>query len=91
MIAERTGYRSAKTRLDHLQAAYFRAAVAGDLAAASFVLKVINPRCSILGLDQADEAPERPRAILITGSSEEYVAGLPAIAEATDDEDRAGR
>ena len=71
-------------RLDQIQAAYFRAAIAGDIAAANLVLKVIARRCVILGFDKLDEdLASTPRAVVIGSSPEEYIAGLKAVIDGT--------
>ena len=68
-------------RLDALQAAYWPAAIAGDLVAASFVLKLISRRCAILGFDRAeDDLSGTAGTLVIGGDTEEYVAGLKALA-----------
>jgi hypothetical protein len=67
-------------RLDQLQSSYYPAAVAGDLAAANFVLKVLARRHAVLGFDKLDDdIAEQPRTVVISGSREEYVAGLKAV------------
>jgi hypothetical protein len=67
-------------RLDALQAAYWPAAVAGDLAAAAFVLKVITRRCTVLGFDHPKEDLAGITGTLVVGGdTEQYIAGLKAI------------
>jgi hypothetical protein len=67
-------------RLDQLQAAFYRAAMCGDIAAANIVLKVINRRCAIMGFDKIDDdLTGTARTIVIGGTSEEYIAGLKAL------------
>lgn len=56
-------------RLDALQAAVWEQAMAGDLTACLTVLKIIERRIQILGLEQtADGAASVPRT-LVVGSS----------------------
>lgn len=49
-------------RLDRLQRAYWADAMAGNVRAADFILRVIDKRCKILGI----EAPQRIQAEVIT-------------------------
>ena len=47
---------------------------------------MIARRCVILGFDKpADDVASRPRAVVIGGSQEEYVAGLKAVIERAHD------
>ncbi len=72
-------------RLDALQAGFWEAAMAGDLAAATFVLKVIHRRCTILGFYRVeDDLSGNPRTIVIGGSEADYIAGLKAAVAATE-------
>jgi hypothetical protein len=66
-------------RLDQLQSAYYPAAMAGDILAATFVLNVIARRCTIMGFDKPDDRVAQSRTVVITWSSEEYIAGLKSI------------
>lgn len=67
-------------RLDKLQASHWEMAMAGDLNAANFVLKIIIQRCRILGFDKAEELTAAPpRTVVIGGTGEEYVATLKAL------------
>jgi hypothetical protein len=76
-------------RLDQLQSAFYPAAMAGDIAAATFVLKpVVDRRCAIMGFDKIDdEVTGTARGIVISGTSEEYVAGLKALVGEDDSRD----
>ncbi len=68
-------------RLDALQAAYWPAAMAGDLLAAAFILKIVDRRCLILGLDRVEietTATEHTVAI-VRGTSEQYIGALQAV------------
>jgi len=70
-------------RLDQLQSAFYPAAMAGDIAAANFVLKIVNRRCAIMGFDKVDaDLTGTANTIVIGGTTEEYMAGLRAIIEA---------
>jgi hypothetical protein len=72
-------------RLDMLQFAYWQAALSGDDKAANIVLKVIDRRCTLFGLDRPDDVlAVAPRTIVISGNTEEYVAGLKAMVEHRD-------
>ena len=53
------------------------------LGAPNLVLKVIARRCAIMGFDKVDDATETRRTIVIGGSTEEYIAGLRAVADGT--------
>lgn len=68
-------------RLDSVQAAHWEAATTGhDYKAANVVLRVITKRCALLGLDRpVDGASDQPYSIVISGTSEEYIAGLRAV------------
>ena len=50
-------------RLDAVQAAYWDAMIAGDVAAATIVLKVIAERIRVLGLDREGKAGRSTRTI----------------------------
>ena len=66
-------------RLDALQAAFWGNALAGDPKAATIVLKVIDMRIRLLGLEHAPKDTE-PKTILIRGdTSEHFIADLKAI------------
>jgi hypothetical protein len=67
-------------RLDQVQSAFYPAAMAGDIAAANVVLKVIKCRCAIMGFDKIDDdLTGTARTIVIVGNSEQYIAGLKAL------------
>ena len=67
-------------RLDQVQSAFYPAAMAGDIAAANVVLKVIKCRCAIMGFDKIDDdLTGTARTIVIGGNSEQYIAGLKAL------------
>jgi len=76
-------------RLDTLQAAYWTAAITGlidpeypgiellpDVKAAEVVLKIIALRAKMLGLDETDQTAVGPRTVVITGNTDQYIAGL---------------
>lgn len=70
-------------RMDALQAAYWPLAMAGDLAAATFVLRVSAHRSLILGLDRAqDDLADVHRTVdVIGGTSDDYIGALMAVVE----------
>jgi hypothetical protein len=71
-------------RLDQLQAAFYPNALAGDVIAANFVLKVIARRCAVLGFDKPDDdAGATARTIVVAGSEQEYIAALQRAAQGT--------
>jgi len=67
-------------RLDRLQDAYWAQAMGGNLRAADFALRVIQARAKVLQLDTIPETNITNNTLVVTGSSEEYVAALRAIA-----------
>jgi hypothetical protein len=71
-------------RLDALQAAHWEAAVSGsDLKAAELCLKVSAQRIKLLGLEASPGANDQSgKTVVITGTSEEYIAGMKALCEA---------
>ena len=68
-------------RLDRLQAAYWDAALDGDVHAAALVLKISAQRSDLLGFDRTDDLMAKPEVIVIGGTPEEYTAGLRAVVE----------
>jgi hypothetical protein len=69
-------------RLDALQAAFWGKALAGDPKAATIVLKTIEKRIGLLGLENAPKDTE-PNTILVRGdTSEHFIADLTAIIDA---------
>lgn len=66
-------------RLDELQAAYWQAALAGDTRAADIVLKVIDKRTKMLGLDESAAVDARSQTIIVAGGEGDYIAALEAI------------
>jgi hypothetical protein len=71
-------------RLDALQATFWPAAMAGDLASAAFILKVSTHRSLILGLNGVlgDPGQAQHTVTVVRGSTEEYVAALKAVVDA---------
>lgn len=68
-------------RLDAVQAAYWAEAVSGDVQAAQVVLRCIEARTKVLGLDQPSRASTRPRSIIAPGFEEAHRAALAATQE----------
>ncbi len=65
--------------------------LAGDYHAAEVVLKIVGRRCTIMGFDPpGDTDLTPPRTVLVTGSSEQYVATLQSLIAETEDRE-AGR
>jgi len=60
------------------------AATNGDLKAAHVALKIIVERAKLLGLDRQAEDAREQQTIVISGTSDEYIAGLKAIIGAGD-------
>lgn len=70
-------------RLDALQSAHWTEATAeGSTKAADLILKIMDRRMKLLGLDQIPPPQEQHRTILVQGNSEEYCAGLQQIIDA---------
>lgn len=65
-------------RLDMLQAAYWEDAVKGDLPSANYVLRVIQQRAKLLGLEATTTAQVTTQlnTLVVGGSESEYVAAL---------------
>lgn len=66
-------------RLDRLQQAYWESALAGDQKAAHLVLKIVQARCKILGLDRLGGELEGPEAAFVV-RPEHYLEDLKALA-----------
>lgn len=68
-------------RLDTLQESYWTDAVTGDIKAAEYVLKVIQSRVKVLGLENNQAASVTNNTIVVSGTPEEYVSALKRISE----------
>jgi hypothetical protein len=68
-------------RLDTLQESYWTDAVTGDIKAAEYVLKVIQSRVKVLGLENNQVASVTNNTIVVSGTPEEYVSALKRISE----------
>jgi hypothetical protein len=62
-------------RLDRLQRAYWKDAMEGNVRAADFILRVIDKRCKILGI----EAPQRIHAEVVTYDGNSIDADIERI------------
>ena len=62
-------------RLDRLQRAYWKDALEGNVRAADFILRVIDKRCKILGI----EAPQRIHAEVVTYDGNSIDADIERI------------
>lgn len=67
-------------RLDAMQAAIWGPAMAGSTRAIESILRIIQTRAKLLGLDSIPDTTITNNTLVVTGSSEEYVAALRAIA-----------
>lgn len=67
-------------RLDRLQETVWMDAMRGDLQAVRTAIQVILARAKVLGLDAIPDTSITNNTLVVTGSSEEYVAALRAIA-----------
>ena len=78
-----TEYRDLElARLDALQAAHWPQAMSGSVKAADLVLRVIDRRIRLLGLDQVGAQSDPPKTLIVNapvGDSEEYIRQLQAI------------
>lgn len=64
-------------RLDALQARYWRTAMNGEIKDAEFVLKVMDRRAKMLGLDKPIDQAAVSRLVLIAGSTkDEFMEAL---------------
>lgn len=70
-------------RLDALHNAWWRDALNGDEKAAMVILRISQQRVKIYELLFADkDTSAGPRTVVISGDTEEYIAGLRAISDA---------
>lgn len=77
-------------RLDALQVAWWDRAVRGDFRAVLVVLKIMAQRARLQGLDKpAEPSRDQTPNIIISGTEEEYIAGLQAVC-AADEAERSG-
>lgn len=68
-------------RLDGLLGTYWPDAIAGNIKAAELVLKVIQTRSRLLGLEELHtKTGQTSKTILVAGNSEQYIQALKAIA-----------
>ena len=65
-------------RLDQLQSSYYQEALAGDLKAAEFCLKVIIERAKLRGLDRIDgtDSAQVANILIVGGSQKEFIDAL---------------
>lgn len=73
-------------RLDELQNAYWQAALSGDTRAADIVLKVIDKRTKMLGLDESVTVDARSQTVIVTGGENDYIKALERIRDAVREE-----
>jgi hypothetical protein len=66
-------------RLDALQSSAWGAAMTGDLKAIDTCLRVMGHRAKLLGLEYREEVSVQ-RTIVVTGTTDQYVQTLKAIA-----------
>ncbi len=83
-----TEYRELElARLDALQAAHWPQAVAGSVRSADLVLRVIDRRVKLLGLDQIRTEDDRPQMLVVSApdwDEEGYIRQLQAITAQSD-------
>ena len=68
-------------RLDAVQASYWDEAVGGDVRAASLVLRCIDQRARLLGLDQPGRASTVAASVIAPGYEEAYAEALESTQE----------
>ncbi len=81
-------------RLDALQAAHWPQAVAGSVRSADLVLRVIDRRIKLLGLDQPRMEDGRPRYLVVSAADDDeagYIHQLQAITAMSKDPNAATR
>ncbi len=90
-----TEYRELElARLDALQAAHWPQAVAGSVRSADLVLRVIDRRMKLLGLDQRRMEDDRPRYLVVSAPEADeagYIRQLQAITAMSDEPNQATR
>jgi len=75
-------------RLDALQAAHWPQAVAGSVRSADLVLRVIDRRIKLLGLDQPRMEDDRPRYLVVSAADDDeagYIRQLQSITGISDE------
>jgi len=70
-------------RLDELQRICWASTTEGDPKAAHLALKIIAERAKLLGLDRPPEDAREQQTIVISRTSEEYIAGLKSMIAAS--------
>ena len=90
-----TEYRELElARLDALQAAHWPQAVAGSVRSADLVLRVIDRRMKLLGLDRPRMEDDRPRYLVVSAPDDDeagYIRQLQAITAMSDEPNQATR
>ena len=90
-----TEYRELElARLDALQAAHWPQAVAGSVRSADLVLRVIDRRTKLLGLDQPRMEDDRPRYLVVSAADDDeagYIRQLQAITAMSEEPNQATR
>lgn len=90
-----TDYRELElARLDALQAAHWPQAVAGSVRSADLVLRVMDRRMKLLGLDQPRRPDDRPRCLVVSAPDDDeagYIRQLQAITAMSDEPSLATR
>jgi len=66
-------------RLDKLQRAVWANAMSGDVRSVEAVLKVIDKRAKLLGLEEVTSSSVTANTIVVPGNPLEYVAALRAV------------
>ena len=72
------------SRLDALQQSLWQAALAGDTRSVDTVLKIIDKRTKLLGLEQQTETQATVQTVVVTGNQDSYLEALRTIASGGD-------
>jgi len=67
-------------RLDQMQNSIWRMAASGDLAAIDRVIKIIQTRAKLLGLEDAVTMTVTNNTVVVAGAGPDYIAALQAYA-----------
>ena len=90
-----TEYRELElARLDALQAAHWPQAIAGSVRSADLVLRVIDRRTKLLGLDQPRIQDDRPQSLVVSAPEDDeagYIRQFQAITAMADEPNQATR
>ena len=78
-------------RLDALQAAHWPQALAGSVRSADLVLRVIDRRVKLLGLDQLLSMGDRPRTLVVNAADWDEASYIDQLRAVSDEPNSASR